>query len=125
MSLFPIRRAATLCMTLVMVLSLALIGFGHRLQASPDTSDPAIAAYLASGGELGDICGPLGTGGDAVQGTECPTCLLKSCFALPDLAGAPLRTLTLKARHITLPEPAMIAGRAFDQSRASRAPPRA
>ncbi|XDA99117.1 hypothetical protein AB1M95_04195 [Sulfitobacter sp. LCG007] len=61
-------------------LMLVLVSASHRpLQAAH--TDPEIAAFLASGGSLADLCGGSHDGG---SGVECPACVLsKALVELP------------------------------------------
>lgn len=117
-----IRRAAALGMTFVLLVALVLVGFGHRAQAAPDPADPALAAYIAAGGQLSDLCGGLEEDG-TTAGVDCPACLITSGFALPDVAQDPTAA---PARYILQPvagDQSVITTYTLDLARASRAPP--
>lgn len=67
-----IRFVSVLC-----ALALILVSFVHRPgQAVP--ADPDLAAYLADGGSLAEICGSLD---DETSGVECPACIIAKILA--------------------------------------------
>lgn len=113
MEIFAALRRAPLAALLGVVLALAAVGGGHRM--APPASDPALAAFLAAGGTVADLCldgGGLGHGfGDGAR--HCDACQ-------PTLAGplpAPARTL---ARAAARPARSVQAGRAPARARARR-----
>lgn len=79
----------------LLVLALVALGFGHR--HSPATpADPGLAAYVAMGGVLDDLCLDEQ---EAPQGVaqDCPVCTLAKVMALaPETAraGFSLRPVT-------------------------------
>lgn len=79
-----------LALVLTIACGLAATGFAHRVTAATD--DPAVAAFLAAGGTLADLCGPAADDA-ATPRTGCPACQLVAIAALPDPAPAatPLR----------------------------------
>lgn len=71
--LLPLLRRAVLALVL---LALAGVGWAHDHRAAP-RPDPALAAFLAAGGTLDDLCHVAGGDhGPAVAAGECPACLL-------------------------------------------------
>ncbi len=115
MEIFAALRRAPLAALLGVVLALAAVGGGHRM--APPASDPALAAFLAAGGTVADLCldgGGHGLGdgpGDAAR--HCDACQ-------PTLAGplpAPARTLTRAAAR---PARSVQPGRAPARARARR-----
>ena len=109
-------------MTLVMLLALVLVGFAHKLQGPPDSSDPAIEAYLASGGLLSDLCGDLDEEAPG-SGVKCEACLLQAGFTLPALSKAPAFCPVLAPLDLHVSDHGVLLSHARDQSRSTRAPP--
>lgn len=71
--------------------ALALVGvtFAHRPVDPQDRmQSPDMAAYLALGGSLADLCLTDDTGPDGLSHAECPSCTLAKSFALaPAMLG--------------------------------------
>ena len=95
----------------VMALTLAVVlagtGAAHRPVERPGAA-AALAAFVAAGGTLADLCheaGDTGHGGHAA--IECPACLLQKSAALIDLvaAVAPVPVLRAEVLRPRLPEP--------------------
>jgi hypothetical protein len=66
--------------TLILGLMLAGAGAAHRPVERP-TETAALAAFVAAGGSLADLChdaSPAGHAGGHLQG-ECPACVLQKC----------------------------------------------
>lgn len=74
-----IRFVSVLC-----ALALILVSFVHR-PVLADPVDSELAAYLAAGGSLSDICGsPTGE----ASGVECPACIIAKILAqAPEAPG--------------------------------------
>ena len=82
-------------MALTLALGLAGAGAAHRPMERPEAA-VALAAFVAAGGSLADLChdaGESGHGGHAK--IECPACVLQKCMAAlaasTTVAPAPLR----------------------------------
>lgn len=74
------------------MLGLALSGFGHRHHNPAPEIDPQLAAYLALGGSLHDLClSDDAQGQDAPESqlAECPACTLGKAMALSLAALGP------------------------------------
>ena len=75
----------------LVVLGLALSGFAHRPAAQP-LPEPQIAAYLALGGSLHDLCltdDPGGHGEHEGMLSDCPACTLCKGMALAGAQAGP------------------------------------
>ena len=114
--------AAHRALTFVVLVSVMLLSFGHRHDAVAEPLDPADAAFVASGGQISDLCALTGTS-ETGSGVHCPACVLGQDVDLPsqmvlvsrvptDADQAELSHIAQLTRHI-----------AFDFSRTSRAPP--
>jgi hypothetical protein len=107
---FPRLAVAALC-----AVALALLSFAHRPAGAAQPPDPALAAYLALGGTLDELC-TLDEGDEAAS-LHCPACTLaKALFAVPciDADGIALAWSTVEA----LPAPILLP-----QGHGPRAPP--
>lgn len=108
---------------LVIALAIALtsVGFAHRL--APTGITPELAAYVAAGGQLSDICG-IADGENTPLAYDCEACRLTDNIAQPGV-GCTV--------HIELAETlalAFVAKRIserndLDPARLTRAPPQA
>jgi hypothetical protein len=101
------RAVAVLC-----ALALSLAAFAHRtVSPEPRGTDPQIAAYLALGGSLDELCLADAPGEDGAAHPDCPACALSKALALgPSPAGpaGPLATCT----HATWPDTPHLSGHA-------------
>jgi hypothetical protein len=81
---FWTRAVSVLC-----ALALVLLSSAHRpVTAASSASDPAVAAYLALGGSLDDLCLSGGADGHGASHDDCPACTLaKSMAPGPALRG--------------------------------------
>jgi hypothetical protein len=107
---FPRLAVAALC-----AVALALLSVAHRPAGAAQVADPALAAYLALGGTLSDLC--TLDGGDEAASVHCPACTLaKALVTVPcvQAAGRPLAWSTVQG----LPAPILLA-----QGHGPRAPP--
>lgn len=78
---------------LILGLMLAGAGAAHRPMERP-TDTAALAAFVAAGGSLGDLCHDAAAGHEGGQGhVECPACVLQKISLAPSqpLTLAPLR----------------------------------
>jgi hypothetical protein len=83
-SSFWARTVAVLC-----ALALVLLSAAHRpVAADPGRADPAVAAYLAVGGSLADLCLAGGMEDGKSGQADCPACTLAKAITLgPCLIG--------------------------------------
>jgi hypothetical protein len=84
-------------MSVLCALALVLVAFAHRpaiaqVSVSQDpAADAQLAAFLASGGTLADLCLPDAPGHPAAAHADCPACTLTKTMALgPSCAAAPV-----------------------------------
>ncbi|MEO0370508.1 MAG: hypothetical protein AAF231_03540 [Pseudomonadota bacterium] len=123
MIIATLRRVSHVMTSLVMVLALATLGFGHQIHAEHASLDPDVVAFLNAGGDLSDFCGE-GTSGTDDLG-DCPVCQLTLGFAVPDLA-AQQPAIALHASNADWTQTRSLCPQhRFDAAHQSRAPPRA
>ncbi|SEN02142.1 hypothetical protein SAMN04488003_1086 [Loktanella fryxellensis] len=101
----PALPLIRLALVLVLTCAMGLSGLAHRFSA-PTPQDPSIAAFLAAGGTLADLCGvpldadhPAGTGRGG-----CDVCRLVAGMALPVPTPAATRLPTLPRRAWLSPD---------------------
>jgi hypothetical protein len=100
------RAVSVLC-----ALALVLVAFGHRpVEADPRLSDPQIAAYLALGGSLGDLCISGDDGQDHASHTDCPACTIAKSMALARVCSAPTGLVVWSSHRAVWPETLVLAG---------------
>jgi hypothetical protein len=95
--------------TALFALALALSGFAHRPATA--TPDPQIAAYLALGGTLHDLCLSEdlgGHGGHDGHLAECPACTLGKAMALAGAATGAAAPLACRAARAVSPDTAAL-----------------
>jgi hypothetical protein len=112
---FPRLTVAALC-----AVALALLSFAHRPAGAAQAPDPALAAYLALGGTLDELC--TLDEGDAAASVHCPACTLsKALIAVPciDAAAISLAWSTLEA----LPAPILLPRGYGPRAPPARGPP--
>lgn len=116
-----VRLRATIWKKAMSVLcALALVGvtFVHRPVDPQDRMPGAeIAAYLALGGSLADLCLTDGTGGDGASAADCASCTLAKALALAPAA------LVVSADGVCAAAPLPAAGHPVLAGHAPRAPP--
>lgn len=108
----------------LVVLGLALSGFAHRPAAQP-LPDPQIAAYLALGGSLHDLCltdDPGGRGGHEGLVSDCPVCTLGKGMALAGALAGPSVPLGCGKVRAIWPATAVLVGH-IPHLPEARAPP--
>jgi hypothetical protein len=118
---------ATICkfhdwfVVIALAIALTSVGFAHRL--APNGITPELAAYVAAGGQLSDICGAA-DGDNTPVSSDCEACRLTDNFVQPII----VRTVhTERAETLVL---AFVAKRIserndLDPARLTRAPPQA
>ncbi len=104
------------------IFALATFGFAHT---SPSASaSPEVAAYLAAGGALEDLCGNLGQQDDR-QRDKCEACRLMGAVLVPQPGyGAPV-LISGQTRVLTIIAKRRHHARPLDPARLTRAPPQA
>ncbi len=115
------KNIGSLGAIVVFLFSMSMVSFAHD-SIELERNDPAILAYLAMGGTLNDLCGPLGDG-PAGHAGECEACLISGGFNLADTQTqwrfysttfVTMEQISTDVAHRSAP---------FDPARASRAPP--
>lgn len=93
------RAISVLC-----ALSLLLAASVHRsAEAAPYIYDPDLAAYLALGGSLTDLCRSGETGDGGVAHGDCPACILAKSLALAPAFIAPMKAATVSIARTVPP----------------------
>lgn len=116
-----LRLRAALAVVLLLALTFAVMGFGHRV---PSARASALEAYVLSGGSLADLCGADHDGEDDHHGPQgCPVCHLTGAGLIP----VPVTKAHDIERHflarIVAPQPRRAQGRAHDPAHPPRGPP--
>lgn len=111
---------ARLCVVSWVFVALVATSFAHRI-AQPEMS-PELAAYVAAGGSIADICGTVDENGNVV-GVDCEACRVSD-----HLSGLPTcqqRLLSVTDRVLTFRFVAkrIAKGQPLDPARLTRAPP--
>ncbi|APX13840.1 hypothetical protein [Tateyamaria omphalii] len=104
------------------MIALATIGFAHQnTQPSPS---PELAAYVAAGGSLADLCGLPGSDGQApVQ--NCEACRISDSAAWTRIHCADRPVTLAKVFAFSFVAKRLIERRGLDAARLVRAPPHA
>lgn len=120
-----LNALSTLCKfftSLALILAIAAIGFAHS--NARKALSPELAAYVAEGGSLADICGGTDKQNSA-HGQKCEACRLigaalmpRNCYGVPLLVSDQTRILTFVAKRLHRARP-------LDPTRLTRAPPKA
>jgi hypothetical protein len=103
---FWTRTVSVLC-----ALALVLLSSAHRpVTAASSTSDSAIAAYLALGGSLDDLCLSGGSDGHGASHDDCPACTLGKSMAPGPVLCGPAGPAIVEADRLLLPDLPLTAG---------------
>jgi len=113
-----IHRMALLA---VLTLSLVATGFAHRL---PNAEDQTVAAMLASGAALSDICGEL-AGTPRHADSLCQACQIAGGADVPPLTGAVVPAALVLVAEVTAPRESRRIARVLDPARTPQGPPAA
>lgn len=106
---------------IALAIALASVGFAHRTVSTAMT--PALAAYVAAGGQLGDLCGTAGEGrASATQ--DCEACRMAENILTPGAGWIGFSQLA-KTRVFAFVAKRISERNDLDPARLSRAPPRA
>lgn len=116
------RRGIGLGRLVILAMLAVTLAFGSGLRAAPLSADPQIAAFLAAGGSLADICHDTGTD-KAAPRQHCAFCPVAVASLLPEPGGFSL--LAERRIHAEIVHPAEIraAARARDPAVSPRGPP--
>jgi hypothetical protein len=93
-------------MSVLFALALMLVPFGHR----PAETDPQIAAYLALGGSLADLCISGDDGQDHAAHADCPACTIAKSMALAPACLAPSDLVVWSSHRAAWPETLVLTG---------------
>jgi hypothetical protein len=100
------RAVSVLC-----ALALMLVAFAHRpLETDPRLSDPQIAAYLALGGSLADLCISGDDTQDHAAHGDCPACTIAKTMALAPACLAPVGLVAWSSHRAAWPETLVLTG---------------
>lgn len=104
-----------------LIVAMAGSGFAHKVERSE--LSPDLAAYVAAGGLLIDICG---TGGQTeAGGVKCDACRLIGAAVVPLDTGLGPVVLTAPARKMAFVAKRLRNSQGLDPARLTRAPPQA
>ena len=118
---------ATICKLrdwfVVMALAIALtsVGFAHRV--APTGITPELAAYVAAGGQLSDICG-IADGENTPVAYKCEACRLTDNIAQPGI-GCVVHTELAEVLVLAFVAKRIAERNDLDPARLTRAPPQA
>ena len=100
------RGVSVLC-----ALALMLVAFAHRpLETDPRQSDPHIAAYLALGGSLADLCISADDAQDHAAHADCPACTVAKTMALAPTCSTPMGLVAWSAHRVAWSETLVLTG---------------
>ena len=100
------RAVSVLC-----ALALMLVAFAHRpVENDPRLSDPQIAAYLALGGSLADLCISGDDTEDHATHADCPACTIAKSMALAPACLAPMGLIAWSTHRAAWPETLVLTG---------------
>ena len=92
-------------------LALLLVAFGHRpAETGPRLSDPQIAAYLALGGSLAELCITGDDGQEHPAHADCPACTIAKSLALAPACLAPMGLVAWSSHPAAWPETLVLTG---------------
>ncbi|SFT01330.1 hypothetical protein SAMN04488040_2760 [Sulfitobacter marinus] len=115
----PFRNALT---AFALVFAMVFSGVAHTGLAR--AMSPDLAAYVATGGSLEDLCTPA-SGNNGAQAKKCEVCRLLGAALEPrPCVGAPL-VVTEKTRVLTFVAKRLHHRHPLDPARLTRAPPQA
>ena len=103
---FWTRAVSVLC-----ALALMLVAFAHRpLETDPRLSDPQIAAYLALGGSLADLCISGDDTQDHAAHADCPACTIAKTMALAPACSTPMGLVAWSTHRAAWSETLVLTG---------------
>lgn len=113
-------HTSKLLVVFALICAMASSGFAHRGVTAP--FDPELAAYVAAGGALDDLCGH--PAGSSDQGTQsCEACRLLNAIILPSLDPACTIRLGEPSRIRTPQGTENLISAKLDLIHAARGPP--
>ena len=106
--------------TFAVVAAMGLSGFAHTVPRT-DVS-PELAAYLAAGGSVADLCHDIGED-HSDRHAPCDACRLIAAALIPRPCEGPAITLSLRTRVQARVSESLRQARSLDPVRMTRAPP--
>lgn len=106
----------------ILALLAVALAFGSGMRADPPSADPQLAAFLAAGGSLADICHDAGMD-KAAPGRHCAFCPATVASLLPEPGGLRLLAETRILAEIVHPAELRAASRPRDPAVSPRGPP--
>lgn len=111
-------RYFTVCAILI---ALTAVGFAHRLDRG--AASPELAAYVAAGGDLADLCGTDGQGGKL--GSSCDACRIVDATVILRTTCGTTTAHTLRTQNFAFVATEVHRRHPHDPARLTRAPPQA
>lgn len=109
--------------SLLCAVALVLVAFAHRpAEAEPPAADPQIAAYLALGGSLDDLCLTGEAEHDHDRHADCPACTIAKAMALAPACVAPRPVAVWSGARAAWPSTLVLTGHG-PRARPARGPP--
>lgn len=116
------RRGIGLGRLVILAMLAVTLAFGSGLRAAPLSADPQIAAILAAGGSLADICHDGGTE-KATPGQHCIFCPAAVTSLLPEAGSFSLAAERRILAEVVRPAEIRAAAHARDPAVSPRGPP--
>lgn len=114
-------RLSGWCIVAALAIGLTSVGFAHR--AAPAVMTPELAAYIAAGGQLSDLCRTVD--GEGVPATtDCEACRIADNLA-QSKADSVISTELEAVRVFAFVAKRIAARNDLDPGRLTRAPPQA
>lgn len=107
---------------IAVIIAIAVMGFAHKQSQTPLT--PELAAYVAQGGSLGDLCGDFDEE-HGHHGQKCEACRLVGAALLSPPWHEFLISVSVSRQNLPLVTRTSRATRRLDPARLTRAPPKA
>jgi len=109
------------CVVIALAIALTFVGFAHR---APSTGmEPELAAYVAAGGQLSDICGTV-DGEGAPASFKCEACRIVDTIVLSRTSHNVFREL-VEIRTFAFVAKRIAERNDLDPTRLTRGPPQA
>jgi Na+/H+-dicarboxylate symporter len=117
---FPVLMRVIFALTLG--LALAGVGAAHRPVERPGDA-AALAAFVAAGGSVADLCHDAGDHGGHPARMECPACTLTGAVVLPQIAAVALPVPVLAQRGLWPAQVVAFLSSSFTPVPPARGPP--
>lgn len=109
------------CVAIALAIALTSVGFAHRV--APTGMTPELAAYVAAGGQLSDICG-IADGENTPGALDCEACRLTDNTVHP-VFGCVVHTELVETLVLVVVAKRISERNELDPARMTRAPPQA